>query len=53
LEWLWVVAFIAIVVAPVIWLARLRRPPRGPDSRAASEAQVGLDQLRMNSRWRP
>ena len=53
MEWLWLVVFLALLLLPVALLARLRRPPAGPDSYVASETQVGLDQIRTNSRRRP
>jgi hypothetical protein len=52
-EWIWPVAFIVVLISPVIWLVRTRTPFRGLASKDASEAATRLEQLRSNNRFKP
>jgi hypothetical protein len=52
MEWIWPVLLVAVLLAPVILLARLRGPPAGPDGMQAGENAAKLEQLRNNNRFR-
>jgi hypothetical protein len=50
MEWIWLVVLIAILIAPALWPARKRTPPR--DSIVNEASATGLDQLPNNARFR-